>query len=445
MNTRFPALLLHHVQTVFQLEPVPPTLLHSVQLAHQTPDAIMMTTTTTDQIDLTDPSGRDDSACSAYLQQQQQRQQGLIPDKTHHPLDEAAAMIAQAMHKFYDMLCYNFSPSFPKRKKESFMRSSIRSSTPPHNNSLDDKDKQDDLSDEAATVVLQTVQRLFDTCCCNQHVGPLFPPSRKEPKSVVHHTPTSFHVHDKWPFVSEEPAGGDPLQLLSSSSSSHNRAPSFEQYLVDIALQCINYRGCIAHGKRIEQSLTAENKRGHVIGTNNPTTELFSRFGGTKVLPTVQDIKQELLENGPVVSLLFTPNEHHHNSFVTAPWTKTAIPGATYPLLIVGWDVSAIGETWIVQTTARSTTSTGQGNAIIDLPWGIFTLILPALPPSVPFMTFRGRMIRLRWISLILPQLPDGTIGLPWRRICLRGDSTHLEKHWVRMAWWELQRNRLLF
>jgi hypothetical protein len=354
MNTGFQAVLLHQVQTACQVEPVHPTLLHSVQLDHQTPDTRMMTT---DQVDLMDQGGRDDSASSASSLQQEQ--QGLIPDKAHHPLDEAAVMVVQAMHRFYDMLCYNFAHSFPQRKKKSFMRSSIRINTPPLNNSVDDNDKQDDLSDEATTMLLQTVQRLFDTCCCHLHeVGP-FPPTKKEPKLVVvRHTPISFHVHDKWSFVAEEPAGGDPLQLLSNSI--HDRAPSFEQYLMVIALQCINYRGCIAHGKRIEQSFNANNTKGHVIGTINPTTELFAQFGGTKVLTTVQDIKQELLENGPVVSLLFTPNEHHHNSFVVAPWAKTTVPGTTFPLLIVGWDVSAIGETWIVQT-ARTSTATGTG------------------------------------------------------------------------------------
>ena len=190
-------------------------------------------------------------------------------------------------------------------------------------------------SKESATTLFQIVDDFYEECCTN--LGEL-PKKRKTVLSTMA-TPTTqpmFHIKDKWPFaISDRP-------MVSVTEP-------FDQILKGIALQCINCRGNIAHGKlaELQYDMTCQS----VQITEDESEMIFRHpFGGTKVLQTVQEIKQEIFENGPVVSVSFRPNEHH--SFVVSPWAKAE--GATYPVLIVGWKVSAIGETWIIKTADTS-------------------------------------------------------------------------------------------
>ena len=190
-------------------------------------------------------------------------------------------------------------------------------------------------SNKSATKLFQTVEIFYKECCRN--LGQL-PKKRKTVLStmVTPTTPLTFHIKDKWPFATSD------RPMLSPTEP-------FEEILKGVALQCINCRGNIAHGKQTEllYDMTCQS----VQVTEDQSEKIFLHpFGGTKVLETVEEIKQEIFDNGPVVSISFSPNKHH--SFVVSPWAKAE--GATYPVLIVGWEVSAIGETWIIKTADTS-------------------------------------------------------------------------------------------
>lgn len=101
--------------------------------------------------------------------------------------------------------------------------------------------------------------------------------------------------------------------------------------------------------------------------TNHNVKQVFdSEFGGTKELDNVDDIKEELMMNGPVVSVKFQLMDAYvdrlkgeKGAFVenlqltknedkgTGNGSKSS--GVTHELLIVGWSLTPYGEAWKVQ------------------------------------------------------------------------------------------------
>ena len=71
-----------------------------------------------------------------------------------------------------------------------------------------------------------------------------------------------------------------------------------------IAFKCINYRGAIAHGKKTELSYQYDCVVAWEKSTN--ARDVFYNYGGgSKELKSIEEIKDEIMQNGPVVSSSF--------------------------------------------------------------------------------------------------------------------------------------------
>jgi len=191
-------------------------------------------------------------------------------------------------------------------------------------------------SDNEITLLFQNVQSFYDECCKE-----LSNKSQKKRRATSSPTstnlPVEFHVNDKWAFLDVH----HPV-LLSDSK---------EHVARTMAYKCINYRGTIAHGKKTERTYDDHNV---CLDTNETVQGVFQSHGGAKVLETVDDIKQELIENGPVVSSSFFLCEAFFNAFKYNAAFARALVGDKHPVLIVGWKLSFFGEMWLVRSVKDS-------------------------------------------------------------------------------------------
>lgn len=153
----------------------------------------------------------------------------------------------------------------------------------------------------------------------------------------------------------------------SSTSRQHvnsNTLPSIQ------AFKCLNGRGAIAHGRPISR---------HFLWTDverpefDSVADVFESIAkGTRELRTVDQIKEELLSGGPVVSVSFRLNEAYLQQIkhqdvaakqengdggkdVNMHVDKALIGGFVkdrvdqeHELLIVGWGITSFGEVWKV-------------------------------------------------------------------------------------------------
>ena len=100
-----------------------------------------------------------------------------------------------------------------------------------------------------------------------------------------------------------------------------------------------NARAAIAHGRKIELGFPADK-----MGNLPDTREIFSSHGGTKSLSGPDDIKEELMKNGPVVSASFeVPSVFEGEGSFTA-----SDVGHTCDVMLVGWATKSYGECWVV-------------------------------------------------------------------------------------------------
>ena len=85
-----------------------------------------------------------------------------------------------------------------------------------------------------------------------------------------------------------------------------------------VAYQCINARGAIAHGGKTGLKYDV-NKEANSFRT---VEEVFSLHGGTKKFHDISDIKSELMLRGPLVSASFVLTEAALN-IITNPNKKS--------------------------------------------------------------------------------------------------------------------------
>lgn len=99
--------------------------------------------------------------------------------------------------------------------------------------------------------------------------------------------------------------------------------------------------------------------------------------GGSKVLDTVDEIKEELTKRGPVVSTSFVPSKE----FVSTSDHKSAFlkkrVGKPHELLIIGWKLTPTGEVWLVKPL--------RGESIIQLAFGQFAVDDVVMAPESSF------------------------------------------------------------
>lgn len=127
-----------------------------------------------------------------------------------------------------------------------------------------------------------------------------------------------------------------------------------------IACCCVNARGTIAHGKKIGLSY---NGKKYADNLNYSTMEDYFKAignGGVRKIRGVQEMKEELVKNGPLVSSAF----HLDPEFLRRLEEKSpydfvsSLAGNVHPIMIEGWGQTSFGEVWIVapfQTNEKRT------------------------------------------------------------------------------------------
>jgi len=185
--------------------------------------------------------------------------------------------------------------------------------------------------DNRATKLFQDLDPFFQKC-----VKRLLPgqDSRKTKKArkmgTTSSLPLEFDVRDKWPFLD--------LKLAKCEA----------KYIPkQVAFQCMNTRGAIAHGRNTpcKFNVTVKNEPNGVRSVE----EIFIANGGSKHLEEIDDIKTELMAKGPVVSTSFRLTQPFMNKIENSHLFDEKCIGETYPLLIFGWKLTAFGEVWLVQ------------------------------------------------------------------------------------------------
>mmetsp|Transcript_23036 Transcript_23036/g.49873 ORF Transcript_23036/g.49873 Transcript_23036/m.49873 type:complete len:371 (+) Transcript_23036:26-1138(+) len=186
---------------------------------------------------------------------------------------------------------------------------------------------------ERATSLCQDARCFYDKCLASSPSKKKTKRSASSPSSVS--LPLEFNAINKWPHIEYSRPHTMPEMVEDVMSRS-------------VAYQCINARGAIAHGRKIEYSFDNEDSE-----TRNPAKSVewvFSSFGGAKELCGATEIKEEILKNGPVVSTTFCPSD----TFLSNHAIGKSIHCHQSGILVVGWKQLSSGEVWIVQPLYRS-------------------------------------------------------------------------------------------
>lgn len=158
--------------------------------------------------------------------------------------------------------------------------------------------------------------------------------------------PDEFNAQNKWPYIRYDNPDKRNLGTLvwmpdSAGVFSYQNQILFNKRRL-VAFQCMNARGAIAHGKGIESKIEMT-----VTLNTEPTVQtVFDFYGGTKILNGIDDIKEEILNNGPVVSTLFDPS----NAFLKSNSLGMSASCRQTHLLISGWKQTSSGECWIAHS-----------------------------------------------------------------------------------------------
>ena len=182
---------------------------------------------------------------------------------------------------------------------------------------------------------------------------------RTSPSTVVESV-VQFNVRQKWPWLDGYLRPLSPGYLTSGKVL----APL-------VAYQCINSRGAIAHGKRPSLIYSLDNVKS-CVGLS--MMDVLDKHGGFKTIEgsKVDEIKIEIIHNGPVISFSFIPTaafaQEHRESIV-----KSRIKKHHY-CLIIGWKLTEYGEVWLVQSY--------NGAEILHVPVGRFSIEETILAPK---------------------------------------------------------------
>lgn len=197
-------------------------------------------------------------------------------------------------------------------------------------------------TNEDAASIYEDVQVYYDSCCKDitddRNYGGTTSRKRRRKTDInaIVETVVQFNVRQKWSFLDSYSRPTPPKKLKSG-----------KQLAPLIAYQCINARGAIVHGKKPSLIYSWENAKA-CIGMS--VKDIFEKHGGMRKLEgsKVEEIKIEIISNGPVVSFTFQPTQDladkHVDDIVASRVNKH------HYATIVGWKLTEFGEVWLVQT-----------------------------------------------------------------------------------------------
>lgn len=207
---------------------------------------------------------------------------------------------------------------------------------------------------EDAASIFEDVQIYYDSCCKNimddRDSGGTASRKRrrKTDMNAIVETVVQFNVRQKWSFLDSYSRPTPPKKLKSG-----------KQLAPLVAYQCINARGAIAHGKKPSLIYSWENAKA-CIGMS--VKEVFEKHGGLRKLEgrKVEEIKIEIISNGPVVSFTFQPTQELADKYVDDIVVSRV--NKHHYAIIVGWKLTEFGEVWLVQPYS--------GGKLIHIPVG---------------------------------------------------------------------------
>lgn len=223
-------------------------------------------------------------------------------------------------------------------------------------------------NDPSVTQLFQNVQIFYEECILSLENGissggtnDCIPASkrRRKPSQSIQVVaskkfPQSFSCYDQWPHVQSSivTVQGDVKDELSTKMC-HPMPPNgkLTKEMVPIfqAYKCIHARGAIAHGKPISLYKTTADIM-EASEKKKSVHDVFDEYGGTKELDSIEVIKEELIQYGPVISISFRLLDVYLEQLQVGnkAFAKDLI-GASHELLIVGWCLTPYGEAWLVQ------------------------------------------------------------------------------------------------
>ena len=135
----------------------------------------------------------------------------------------------------------------------------------------------------------------------------------------------------------------------------------------EVAFQCINARGEIVHGRKASITYKAE-------GDDREKTvkEIFAQNGGYRILSSIESIKEELVERGPVVSTSFKLT----SAFLSSDTSRKKVynpnlENCGHPVLIVGWENTSVGEVWNICSTTTEGNLREKIHQVAFRQWGV--------------------------------------------------------------------------
>jgi hypothetical protein len=290
----------------------------------------------------------------------------------------------------------------------------------------------------SVTTLFQNVQSFYNDCSDIFHSSALTklpsPQSgacrnakrRRRQSKPTNHFPHEFSIYSKWSHLdifhnvddistnSDDPTS-DANENTNSEKSDNkksypypyppNKQISKNTLALFQAYKCIHARGALVHGKQITKYFPWEDIDEHAKA-HNGISDVFNLYGGTKELKTVEEIKEELITNGPVVSASFHLTnayldqlQNEKKAFATefldrgkggdGNGSSSNNNSVKHAVLIVGWKLTPFGEAWKVQylfdrygTSGTSTSTSESEVAVVHIGFGQFNIDNLCLVPK---------------------------------------------------------------
>jgi hypothetical protein len=181
---------------------------------------------------------------------------------------------------------------------------------------------------QRATRLCQEVTPFFEACLVSspskkrQRTPSSSAARQRSPNSTAY--PLEFNALNKWPH----------MQLNSPYATADMTA---EAMSLAVGYQCINARGAIAHGKTPE--LIYDNDCTDPLSNEESVRDAFFTYG-VKELQGVDEIKEEIMNRGPVVSTSFCPSD----AFLSKSIIGKSRSCHQSDIIIIGWKQLSTGE-----------------------------------------------------------------------------------------------------
>ncbi|GFH47580.1 predicted protein [Chaetoceros tenuissimus] len=163
-------------------------------------------------------------------------------------------------------------------------------------------------------------------------------PVRKKMKTNF---PLNFSSSEKWTYINIRQMAFIPKERSIGSF---------------VAYQCINARGSIVHGKKTHHHYNPKDKK-----DQKSAKQVFEAYGGFNILTTTDEIKDELMTRGPVVSTSFQLSDTFLSSVEDRKrYFDSNLKNKVHDVLITGWKHTSMGEVWQICPLVYETLDVGE-------------------------------------------------------------------------------------